>query len=103
MAPRWPIYRLEGGAAAVARLKARVGLDPRERELPCDPGASRSGWTSRTGPSRRSRPCPGPTRPRSRSGGAASTTPASAHRIEGEADPLLVVKGAEGAGADPRP
>lgn len=38
MAPRWPIYRLEGGAAAVARLKARVGLDP--RELPRDPGAA---------------------------------------------------------------
>src|SRR5207245_7211287 len=40
MAPRWPIYRLEGDAAAVARLRARVGLDPRERELPCDPGAA---------------------------------------------------------------
>ncbi len=40
MAPRWPIYRLDGDAAAVARLKARVGLDPRERELPCDPGAA---------------------------------------------------------------
>ncbi|MGH7403129.1 MAG: hypothetical protein ACREKQ_11910 [Candidatus Rokuibacteriota bacterium] len=36
MAPRWPIYRLEGDAAAVARLRARVGLDA--RELPCDPG-----------------------------------------------------------------
>src|SRR5437870_1417217 len=34
MAPRWPIYRLEGDAAAVARLRARVGLDARERELP---------------------------------------------------------------------
>ena len=40
MAPRWPIYRLEGDAAAVARLKARVGLDPRARELPCDPVAA---------------------------------------------------------------
>ena len=40
MAPRWPIYRLEGDAAAVARLGARVGLDARERELPCDPGAA---------------------------------------------------------------
>ena len=40
MAPRWPIYRLDADAAAVARLKARVGLDPRERELPCDPGAA---------------------------------------------------------------
>jgi GNAT superfamily N-acetyltransferase len=40
MAPRWPIYRLEGDATAVARLRARVGLDPRERELPCDPGAA---------------------------------------------------------------
>ena len=37
MAPRWPIYRLEGDAAAVARLGARVGLDPRARVLPCDP------------------------------------------------------------------
>src|SRR5206468_9547761 len=34
------IYRLEGDAAAVARLGARVGLDARERELPCDPGAA---------------------------------------------------------------
>jgi GNAT superfamily N-acetyltransferase len=40
MAPRWPIYRLDGDVAAVARLKARVGLDPRARELPCDPGAA---------------------------------------------------------------
>src|SRR5262245_52440613 len=38
MAPRWPIYRLDGDAAAVARLMARAGLDPRARELPCDPG-----------------------------------------------------------------
>jgi ribosomal protein S18 acetylase RimI-like enzyme len=40
MAPRWPIYRLDGDAAAVARLKARTVLDPRERELPCDPAAA---------------------------------------------------------------
>ena len=40
MAPRWPIYRVEGDAAAVARLKARVGLDQRTRELPCDPGVA---------------------------------------------------------------
>jgi len=40
MAPRWPIYRLDEDAAAVTRLKARAGLDPRERELPCDPGAA---------------------------------------------------------------
>jgi GNAT superfamily N-acetyltransferase len=40
MAPRWPIYRLDGDVAAVLRLKARVGLDPRARELPCDPGAA---------------------------------------------------------------
>ena len=40
MAPRWPIYRLDGDAAAVTRLKARAGLDPRARELPCDPGAA---------------------------------------------------------------
>jgi len=40
MAPRWPIYRLDGDAAAVARLKARAGLGPRELEQPCDPGAA---------------------------------------------------------------
>ncbi len=40
MAPRWPIYRLDGDAAAAARLEARVGLDRRERELPCGPGAA---------------------------------------------------------------
>ena len=40
MAPRWPIYRLDGDAAAVTRLKARAGLDAREGELPCDPGAA---------------------------------------------------------------
>jgi hypothetical protein len=40
MAPRWPIYRLDGDAGAVTRLKARAGLDPRERELPCNPGAA---------------------------------------------------------------
>ena len=40
MAPRWPIYRLDGDAAAVARLKARAWLDPRQRELPCDPAAA---------------------------------------------------------------
>jgi hypothetical protein len=38
MAPRWPIYPLEGDAAAVARLEARVRLDPRDRERSCDPG-----------------------------------------------------------------
>ena len=38
MAPRWPIYPLDGDAAAVARLTVRAGLDP--RELPCDPGAA---------------------------------------------------------------
>lgn len=37
MAPR-PIYRLDADAAAVARLKARIGLDL--RELPGDPGAA---------------------------------------------------------------
>ena len=37
MAPRWPIYRLDGDAAAVARLQARAGLGPRKRERPCDP------------------------------------------------------------------
>ena len=40
MAPRWPIYRLDGDAAAVARLKARAGLGPTERMQPCDPGAA---------------------------------------------------------------
>jgi ribosomal protein S18 acetylase RimI-like enzyme len=39
MAPRWPIYRLDGDAAAVARLKARVGLDARGAQS-CDPGAA---------------------------------------------------------------
>jgi ribosomal protein S18 acetylase RimI-like enzyme len=37
MSPRWPIYRVEGDAAAVARFTARVGLDQRARERPCDP------------------------------------------------------------------
>src|SRR5262249_61342062 len=37
MAPRWPIYRLEGDAAAVARLGARGGVHPRGRKLPCRP------------------------------------------------------------------
>jgi hypothetical protein len=40
MAPRWPIYRLDGNAAAVERLRARAGLDPRAPERPCDPGAA---------------------------------------------------------------
>ena len=40
MAPRWPIYPLDGDAAAVARLAARVGLEPRQRELRCEPGAA---------------------------------------------------------------
>jgi hypothetical protein len=40
MAPRWPIYPLDGDAAAVARLEARGGLGPRERKLPCDPAAA---------------------------------------------------------------
>jgi len=40
MAPRWPIYRLEGDAAAVARLRARSGSTTRARELPCDPGGA---------------------------------------------------------------
>ncbi len=40
MAPRWPIYPLDGDAAAAARLEARVGLDRREQELPCGPGAA---------------------------------------------------------------
>jgi len=31
MAPRWPVYRLDGDAAAVARLKARAGLGARAR------------------------------------------------------------------------
>jgi Acetyltransferase (GNAT) family len=35
MVPRWPIYPLDGDPAAVARLQARVGLEPRPRELPC--------------------------------------------------------------------
>src|SRR6267142_2895345 len=40
MPPRWPIYRLDGDATAVTRLKARAGLHPQERELPCEPGAA---------------------------------------------------------------
>jgi GNAT superfamily N-acetyltransferase len=40
MAPRWPIYPLDGDAAAVARLAARVGLDPRESQPPCEAGAA---------------------------------------------------------------
>jgi GNAT superfamily N-acetyltransferase len=40
MAPRWPLYRLEGDIAAVLRLKARVGLDPRARDLPCEHAAA---------------------------------------------------------------
>ena len=40
MAPRWPIYRLDGDAAAVARLEARAALDSRQRGFPCDPGAA---------------------------------------------------------------
>ncbi len=40
MAPRWPIYRLDGDAASVARLMARAGLNRQEREQPCDPGAA---------------------------------------------------------------
>jgi GNAT superfamily N-acetyltransferase len=40
MAPRWPIYRLDGDAAAVARLEARTGVDAKERVLPCDPGVA---------------------------------------------------------------
>ena len=38
MAPRWPIYRLDGDAAAVARLEARAALGQSERQLPCDSG-----------------------------------------------------------------
>jgi GNAT superfamily N-acetyltransferase len=40
MAPRWPIYPLDGDVAAVARLQAQVGLDPRQLSGPCDPGAA---------------------------------------------------------------
>ena len=40
MAPRWPIYRLDGDAAAVARFTTRVGLDSRAQELPHDLGAA---------------------------------------------------------------
>jgi GNAT superfamily N-acetyltransferase len=38
MAPRWPIYRLDGDAAAVGRLMERAGRD--SREVPCDPGVA---------------------------------------------------------------
>jgi GNAT superfamily N-acetyltransferase len=40
MAPRWPVYRMDGDTAAVARLEMRARPDPRERELPCDPTAA---------------------------------------------------------------
>lgn len=40
MAPRWPIYRLDGDASAMARLKARVGPGLQDRELPCDSGVA---------------------------------------------------------------
>src|SRR5262245_51241450 len=40
MAPRWPIYRLEGDAAAVARLKAQSGPGLRECMQLCDPGVA---------------------------------------------------------------
>jgi hypothetical protein len=40
MAPRWPIYPLDGDVAAVARLQAQVGLDARQLSGPCDPGAA---------------------------------------------------------------
>src|SRR5262245_208779 len=39
MAPRWPIYRVDGDAAAVMRLRGRAGLDhPPALEVPCNPG-----------------------------------------------------------------
>ena len=40
MAPRWPIYRLDRDAAAVARLTARAGLGPQAQEGRCDPGTA---------------------------------------------------------------
>src|SRR5262249_58115049 len=40
MAPRWPIYRLDGDAAAVAQLEARAALGSRSRVVPCDAGAA---------------------------------------------------------------
>jgi hypothetical protein len=40
MAPHWPVYPLNGDAAAVARLEARVRRGAEERELPCDPGTA---------------------------------------------------------------
>jgi GNAT superfamily N-acetyltransferase len=40
MAPRWPIYPLDGDAAAVGRLKTRVALEPRALEPACDPGVA---------------------------------------------------------------
>jgi GNAT superfamily N-acetyltransferase len=40
MAPRWPIYRLDGDAEAVARLTTRAGIDPPGPQCPCDPGAA---------------------------------------------------------------
>jgi hypothetical protein len=40
MAPRWPIYPVDGDATAVARLGAQAALDSREREVTCAPGAA---------------------------------------------------------------
>ena len=40
MAPRWPIYRVDGDTAAVARLRERAALDPPEREVSCDSGVA---------------------------------------------------------------
>ena len=50
MAPRWPIYRLDGDAAAVTRLKMRAGIDA--RESPCDPDAAEKLTAEVFGPGR---------------------------------------------------
>src|SRR5262245_26810577 len=52
MSPRWPIYRLDGDTAAVARLEARAGLVPRDRERPCDPDAAEKLTREVLGPGR---------------------------------------------------
>src|SRR4030095_12745500 len=54
MAPRWPIYRLDGDAEAVARLTTRAGIDPPGAPCPGggadsrgEPGSTRRGRSAR--------------------------------------------------------
>src|SRR5215813_3795161 len=65
MAPRWPIYRVDGDTAAVARLRERAALDPLEREVPCDPGVAEKLTAEGPGEERESGPPRDATRRRS--------------------------------------